>query len=264
MCNPRRIRVTATRDVIESWQVELERSVQLSDAVASELEVSYPFGGTLGARTRTVFEQALAAAPAWRESEGVHHLELAGGQVAYHPGSGELRVTTRLEDVVSVEGHAAERRTGKVAETARGRGVGRYYDDGEGGLSRSTAQRYARMSAEAEAEANARELAEAVRRRAEADSARAARDLERDVERAASADAARRLEEERTRARGQLEARNREQLQQVAEAGLLAVNAVLAGAYQNALLTYARERGATGVECVDSDGVISIQFEMEG
>ena len=36
MCNPRRVKVTATREIQECWQREVERRVELSEEVVGE------------------------------------------------------------------------------------------------------------------------------------------------------------------------------------------------------------------------------------
>ena len=262
MCNPRRVSVTATREVAEAWQVELERRVALSDTVVSELEISFPFGGTLGDRTRAVFESALGRDPHWtRTADGAHELRLTDGQVIYRPADGELVVRARLTDTARAEGVASTTLSGTVTDVAHGEGEGRYYYGDSHG--RQAADVQARRNAESAAERNARALLDNVRRRAERASARAERDAEDDVRQAAAEDAAVRLEAERARVREELDALNRVRAEQLGQDALRAVNAVLALAYREALLAFAEENGATGVRVEESADSIAIEFEME-
>ncbi|MFG2132202.1 hypothetical protein ACGFNV_30925 [Streptomyces sp. NPDC048751] len=263
MCNPRRVRVTATREVAEAWQVELERRVALSDTVVSELEISFPFGGTLGDRTRAVFEGALARDPHWREtSDGAHELPLPDGTVTYRPADGTLVVRARLTDTARAEGVAAETLHGTVRDVAHGEGRGSYYDDNWRGRTRRAADAEARRIAESAAEHNARALLDSVRRRAQEASASAERAADDRVRQAATADAAARLETERARVRDELDARNRVRVERLGQEALRAVNAVLALAYREALVAFAREQGAREVRVDESEDSIAVEFEM--
>ncbi|MFF3329841.1 hypothetical protein ACFYWX_09805 [Streptomyces sp. NPDC002888] len=263
MCNPRRVRVTATREVAEAWQVELERRVALSDTVVSELEISFPFGGTLGDRTRAVFEGALARDPHWRDTgDGAYELRLGDGRVTYRPADGTLVVRARLTDTARAEGVAAETLRGTVRDVAHGEGEGRYYDDNYRGRTRRIADAEARRVAESAAERNARALLDSVRRRAQAASAAAERGAEERVRQAATADAAAHLEAERARVRDELDARNRQRVERLGQEALRAVNAVLALAYREALVAFAREQGARDVRVTESPDSLDVEFEM--
>ncbi|MFJ3673143.1 hypothetical protein ACIPSE_42460 [Streptomyces sp. NPDC090106] len=263
MCNPRRVRVEATREVVEAWELALERSARASDSVVSELEVRHPFGGTLGQATRQIFERTLGTADGWHAENGGHVLPLPDGRVRYDPGTGELVVTARLEDQVTVEGHAAETLRGTVREEATGSGVGRYYADGFAGRTREVAEREARAVAEADAVDRARQLTDRLREQAGREQSSAAAAAEERLRRAADDDARARLAEERERVRADLDGRNRERIARLGEDGLRAVNGVLATAYQRALLEFARQHGATGIRQEESDGGIDIEFEID-
>lgn len=263
MCNPRRVRVEATRDVVEAWELALERRASASDSVVSELEVRHPFGGTLGQATRLVFERTLTTAEGWHLEQGGHVLTLTDGQVRYDPGTGELVVTARLEDLVTAEGHAAETLRGAVREQATGSAEGRYYADGFAGRTREVAEREAQVAAEADAVQRARELAGRLRMQADRESATAAAAAESRLQQAADAAARTRLAEERERVRADLDTRNRERITALGRDGLRAVNGVLAIAYQRALLDFARQHGATGVRQQESEDGIDIEFELD-
>ncbi|MGV9341323.1 hypothetical protein [Streptomyces sp. NPDC003688] len=263
MCNPRRVNITATREVVEAWQVEVERRVSRTDTVVSEVEVAYPFGGTLGARTREAFERALASAPGWQEADGVFVLDLPDGRVTYRPSTGELVVTARLEEEARAEGRASAVLSGTVSDTAQGEGEGRYYDDNYGGITYASAEADARRQAEHAAESQAMRLLEDVRRQARDAADTAASAADEGLRAAAGAEAETRLAAERERLQAELESQNRERLQQLASDGLSAVNEVLAASYRQAILAYAREHGATGIQVEESDHVIDIEFEME-
>ena len=61
MCNPRRIRVSASRQIDEAWQHEVSRTVELSATVTGEARVRQPLGTELSGQTLRALEVALAA-----------------------------------------------------------------------------------------------------------------------------------------------------------------------------------------------------------
>lgn len=223
----------------------------MSDTVVSEARIARAFGDTLGTRTREVFERALVADPQWQETDGVHRLPLEGAEVTYRPSSGELTITAHLQSTVTADAEASDVVEGTVQDVARGRGVGRH--SGE-------ANRIARS----EAERNAQAMRDRLRRMADG-AAREAADAAADrVQAEADRHASERLDAARTEAQQTLDEQNRSRLEGLGQAGLHAVNAVLAQAYQEALLAYAREHGATGIRLDDSeDDVVEIEFELE-
>lgn len=251
MCNPRRVRIVATREVVEAWQREVQRRSSVSGTVVSEARIARPFGDTLGLRTREVFERALAADPEWQEADGLHRLPLPNAEVTYRSDTGELTVTARLETTVTAEGVHSVR----VQGTERGVVTGR----GEAGH-----RAMAHQAAQSDAERKAQEMLSRVRRNAERAAAEAEQATADDVQAQADHNAQSRLDATRLEAQRDLDARNRGRLEELGQAGLQAVNAVLGRAYQEALLIYAREHGATGIRIDESaDDVVEIEFELE-
>lgn len=251
MCNPRRVHVVATRTVVEAWQSEVRRTASVSDTVNSEVRIARPFGSTLGERTRAVFEQALAADPQWQEADGVHRLPLEDAEVTYRPSTGELTITARLRSTITAEAEASEDLHGVEQDVATGSGFGSPYGEADR-AARSDAERNAaamRDRLRQRADTAAREAAEAAADRVQARAERAARsDLD-----------ARRAEEQQA-----LDEQNRNRLNELGQAGMNAVNAVLGQAYREALLVYAREHGATDIRVDDSeDGVLDMEFQVE-
>src|SRR5262249_57039713 len=56
MCNPRRVRITATRELAEAWQREVTRSVQLRGRVVGEARARQALGDALSTPVRVAFE----------------------------------------------------------------------------------------------------------------------------------------------------------------------------------------------------------------
>ena len=48
MCNPRRVTVTATRDIAEAWRREVSRTVQLTEQVTGEARLRQTLSSRLG------------------------------------------------------------------------------------------------------------------------------------------------------------------------------------------------------------------------
>ena len=181
---------------------------------------------------------------------------LNGGYVHYHADTGELEIVAELAADVQAEGQAGTRVSGRVEGDLEVEGIGRYYDDGWGGYTESTARQDAAAQADLElAQARAERLARA-RREAEAGAADAilAQAHESAQAALAAATATRAAELER-QATGQLTA--------IGVQGRAVFQQALAVAYRDAILAYARSRHAQGVQVSGHDGVLDIQFEME-
>jgi hypothetical protein len=86
MCNPRRVSITATRELAEAWRREVSRTVQLRGRVVGEARVRQALGPTLGVPARRALDAALAGGvEGWREVEGGYRHDVEGGYVVYRP-----------------------------------------------------------------------------------------------------------------------------------------------------------------------------------
>ncbi|GAA1416742.1 molecular chaperone DnaJ [Catellatospora coxensis] len=257
MCNPRRVRVDAARHLQEAWEAEVTRVIQRSADVTGEARLREPLDAAVGGPTLVMLEQVLAALDGWEETDGSFRHELDGGYIAYHPDTQELEIVATLSDQVTVEGTATQRTSGTVEASLEVTGVGTYYDDGWGDLTEETAQR--------EATRNAQELLEQ-RRREAIDAAQhdAAQIIAADLERAADAQAHAALLQAQADRVEQLHAAARRRLTALGVQGRNLFYRALADAYREAILAYARSRGAEGVVCVERDGVLEIEFNLRG
>lgn len=257
MCNPRRIRVRATRELAEAWAQEVRRQATRTGSAAGQARVSEPLANTVGGPTLAALTQVLARHAEWTEHpDGTFTHQLDGGVITFDPATRELEITATVTAEVTVTEEAAATVEAQVSGTVEAEGVGTYYDDGWGGLTEQTAQRDAERHL-------SRAMDEALRQRRE----QATREAD-----AAAADAVQREAAARADAAFAASAAAREaELRRTAVQQLLAVgatgralfNAALAEAYRDAILAYARSRRASNLHHNEQDGVFDIEFELE-
>lgn len=257
MCNPRRIRVRATRELAEAWEQEVRRQVTRRGEAVAEARVREPLESSVGRPTVAALVAVLSRTDGWEEdSDGVFRHQLAGGEIAFYPDTRELEIIARESAEVSSVGEAVRVVRAEAAGTVEAEGVGTYYDDGWGGITRDDAQRMAEQDLE-------RALAEAARtRRTQASQAADAQagdavqeDAVRRADTAFTAATAARTEELRRRAA--------ESLTAVGIEGRNLFHHALAEAYRDAILAYARARHADNIRCSDRGGVVEIEFELQ-
>jgi hypothetical protein len=255
MCNPRRVHVTASRELLEAWQHEVQRVITLSGDVNAEVRIREVLDASIGAPTLAVLERALSEANGWHRDGDTFTYPLDGGHVAYHADTQELEIVASAADEVSVEIASTEVVHGELAETVDITGTGIFYDDGWGDITADDAHAEAVRDVEIQLAARRRQLIDAAQAAAEAAhgdtvAATAAAEAQAQLERRRAA----RAEELRIEASGRLTA--------VGIQGRNVFHQALALAYRDAILAYAHARGAEGVTCTDHDGVLEIQFEM--
>ncbi|MFD0660732.1 hypothetical protein [Thermocatellispora tengchongensis] len=161
MCNPRRVKVRASKRLSQAWQAELERTVALSATVTGEARIIEPVGAGLAPPVRARLAEILADDPDWEKTEDGLRRDVPGGHLLYHPDTGELEIVATVAAEVSAEGQA-RRVIGGVAEAeAQVEVTVGYYEDGYRGRTKRVAEREGREQAEGEAEKQAvREAAE--------------------------------------------------------------------------------------------------------
>jgi hypothetical protein len=254
MCNPRRIEITATRQVAEAWAREIERVAEQAMTITGEARVRQALDASVAAPALAALEAALEAGmPGWqRVDEGWRH-EVEGGHVLYAPETRTLEIVAVAEDEVRGSGSARARLEGRVDAEVQGSGASFFYDDGYAGRTRDVA----RHEAVAEAELGiTRQVAAQLDEAARAAEAAAEADLRVRAEAAARAD----LEARAAEARVDLEARAGARLHAVGARARQAFHRLLAVAYRDALLALARARGAQDIHCSDAGEVLEIEF----
>jgi hypothetical protein len=220
--------------------------------------------GSLGPATRIAFEAALRASDRWTDAgDGRQLLDLDQAQVSYRLSDGELRLRARLTDEVMASGLASRTAEGVVEEAVEGFGESVYPRDNFGGRTRAQAEREAQAAADAALRAGADQAAPRLQSAAQAAEQEAGRRLEQQVAAEARRRAGERLQQEMRSRRQELDRQNHERLGELRDQALFAVNAVLATAYQQAILAYARDRGAVA-RTTEGDDTFEIQFEIEG
>ncbi|MCP4656972.1 MAG: molecular chaperone DnaJ [bacterium] len=255
MCNPRRVTITATRELDEAWQREVTRTARLSAEVVGEARVRQPLGSTLSRQALAALEMALAEDEAWHElDDGTFRHAVEGGYVVYHPDAQELEIVAVRAGRVEASGEATEVLEGRLQATVEVEGEGRYYDDGWGGRDETHARRDAEQQARVRLDGAGRDAVEEAAEQAEAgasDEVRARADEAAQAELERSAEAARaELEDE---ARGRLEA--------VGLRCRQAFHQVLARGYRDVLFAYARRQGAEIVTNHEDAGAVEIELQ---
>jgi hypothetical protein len=257
MCNPRRIRVRATRELAEAWAQEVRRQATRTGSAAGEARVRESLADTVGGPTLTALTGVLGRLDGWTElDDGTFRHELDGGAIIFDPATRELEVTATVTAEVSVTEEASATVDAQVAETVEAEGVGVYYDDGWGGRTEETAQRDAEANLTAAMEAALRRRREQATREADAAAGDAVQRAAAQRADAAFAAAAAAREDELRRAAA-------ERLMTVGVQGRALFNAALADAYRDAILAYARSRRASNLHHSERDGVLDIEFELE-
>src|SRR5690349_15812002 len=125
MCNPRRIDVTATRQLVESWEHEVRRQVTLTGTAAGEVRVREELDAGIGQPTLDALVDVLAADDEWELVDGAYRHGMEDGFVAYHVDEQELEIVVRLTDDVSADAEAAITAHGRFDETMTVTGTGR-------------------------------------------------------------------------------------------------------------------------------------------
>nr|VFK60941.1 MAG: hypothetical protein BECKTUN1418D_GA0071000_11397 [Candidatus Kentron sp. TUN] len=259
MCNPRRIEVTATRQVRESWQREIRRVAEVSGTAHGEARIRQPLDASVGAPALMALQTLLATGfEGWAEQEdGSYRRSVEGGYAAYSPESRTLTIVATLSEEIRETGKAQETLSGDYEDRIEATGTGQFYDDGWGGYDEEHAHREAQRTAEVT-------LDEDVRRRFldAADSAERERDAQLHAE--AERNARQRLAARATERQVDLDARAREHLEDVGIRARQAFHHLLASAYRDALLSLARRRGVDSDRIItnESDEYLEIEFEL--
>jgi hypothetical protein len=255
MCNPRRVRVTATRNLAESWKQEVRRQVNRSGQATGAARVREPLSATLGTPTLAALASVLARTPGWERSGDAFVHQLDGGYVRYDAARRELEIVAVATGTVEVSLDGSVVVEGSLDTSIQVEGVGIYYGDGYGGTSPATARAAARHDAAAALDAEAKQQrTEARRETDERAGAAVLRDVTERAETAFDEATAEREEQLREQAAAELTA--------VGIEGRNVFHQALAAAYRDAILAYARSRGAEGIRCAEQGGTVDIEFEL--
>jgi predicted ribonuclease toxin of YeeF-YezG toxin-antitoxin module len=257
MCNPRRVRVRATRELAEAWAQEVRRQATRTGRAAGEARVREALADSVGGPTLAALTDVLARTGGWTElADGTFTHELDGGVLIFDPATRELEIAATVSAEVSVTEEASTTVDAQISGTVEAEGEGVYYDDGWGGHTAETAQRDAERNLSAAMERALRERRDQASREADAAAGDA---VEREAEaraEAAFATAAAAREDELRRAAA-------DRLMAVGVQGRALFNAALAEAYRDAIIAYARSRRASNLHHSEQDGVLDIEFELE-
>jgi hypothetical protein len=264
MCNPRRVRVQAKRRIAEAWRAEIEQTATVTDDVTAQATLVQPIAELLPPRAKAAFEQAMRLDPEWAPvDDGEYRHDVPGGHASYRTDTGELVIEIRLSVAIEEVATAKLVAAGEVTDEVTAQASGRYYDDGYAGHTKAEAERRARQTADAKAEQLAAERAEALK----AEAREAAQYALRQRSGEAAAQARRTAQEKLTtraeEVRSGLDQEAWDRLKDVQDETLKGVFQLVATGYSHALQQYAAEHGQN-LQVSEEDGVIEIQFEVEG
>lgn len=262
MCNPRRVRVQATRKIAEAWRAEINQAATARGDVSSEARLVQSIDDLLPEPARRAFEQAMRSSPDWLLAGDEYHRTVPGGTVVYRPDSGELEIVIQLSVAIEAVGHAKLVAEGQVTDEVSTEGIGTYYDDEWGGRTKETAKQEAEHAANLQLDQMAAKRAARLKREAE-DKAR--HEMKKQT-REAAAEAKRSAEQQLTLQASEmqtgLDARAGEQLEEVQEETLKGIFQLVATGYSSALQAYAAQYGEN-LQVSEEDGVITLEFELE-
>lgn len=257
MCNPRRVNVTATEQIRDAWERTVRRAVELSGNITGEARVRQALDASVGAPALAALESLLSRGqPGWSAVENGYRFDIDGGYLVYNTEERALEIVATLQEEIRVTGEAQAQVGGVIQAEVTVKGEGRYYDDNYGGRTEADARR----DAEAQARRNLEEARQQQLRQAqESAEAGASGALEAEARR----EAERRLEEQAAARRAELERQATAHLETVGLRCRQEFNRVLALAYRDAILAYARANGAENVQCNESDEVVEIEFFVD-
>jgi FtsH ternary system domain X2 len=262
MCNPRRIRVRATRKIAEAWRAEIQQAATARSDVSSEARLVQSISDLLPPQAKLAFEQAMRIAPDWEWIGTEYRKAVPGGYVSYRPDTGELEIVIQLSVAIEAVGTATLVATGEVADEVTTEASGTYYTDGWRGKTKDRIQQEVTANADAKADELARNRAAALKQEAE-EAARFAL-VERKDEAAAEArrSAEHQLTLRATDLRPDLDQQAGQRLEAVQAETLQGIFQLVASGYSIALQAYAAEHGQN-LQVYEDDDVIEIQFEVE-
>lgn len=256
MCNPRRVRVQATRQLAEAWDHEVRRQVTLGGRAVGRAAVREQVAERLGRPVLATLDNALAGLDGWQAVDDGYRIDLDGGYAQYHSDTGELEIVAELAEDIQAQGEAAATVRAEVEALIEAQGTGTYYDDGWGGLTEQTARRDAEADAQRALERVAAERTSQAKQAAESGAGQQVRArAEAAAQEALAAATAARVQ--------QLQRAAGERLAMVGVQARGRFNQAVARAAHTAILAYARTRRAQGLRVEEREGTVTIQFEME-
>lgn len=258
MCNPRRITIRATRLLNEAWQQEVSRFVELRERVTGEARVRQSLDATLGRPTLRALELALAAeGSGWTEVEEGYRFDVEGGYVVYLVDEQELEIVAVLEDEIEATGQSSRVLEGQIDMEISAEGEGKYYEDGWRGLTREVGEQ--RAQEDAQRQLDEQELVQIKQAGDEAEA-----EVSDELAAKAHRQAEERLRDQAALRETDLAEQARRHLGTVGLRCRQAFNRVLATAYRDAILAYARQHGAESIQCNDQQDVVEIEFTFVG
>jgi len=251
------VRVTLTRQLNQAWQREVSRSVELREHVTGEARIRQPLDSTLGTPALRALEATLAADDSgWREVEDGYRYEVDGGYVTYLIEEQALEIVAVLADEVQASGEGRQILSGVVNREIAAEAEGQYYDDGWGGYTQTSAQQKAQAAAEQQLENLAASQIEQASQEAETLS-------QAEIEAQARSQAQTQLQQRATERQGFLAEQARQHLDAVGIRCRQAFHQVLATAYRDAILAYARRNGADNIQWSEQNNRVEIEFNLQ-
>jgi hypothetical protein len=188
--------------------------------------------------------------------EGYRH-DVQGGYVIYRTDDQSLEIVAEVSERISALGQASQQLQGRVDGEISETGEAGYYDDNWGNRTKKDAERDANRVAE-------ERLAAAQNARIEQERREAVGKAGGAVEEQARAAAQLELDRQAAARRERLSDQARSDLQSVGAQCRMAFHRLLAAAYREAILAYARQNGADQIRCEDDGESVNIEFMVQG
>lgn len=262
MCNPRRIKVKATRTLAEAWTAEINRAATARDTVTAEARLVQAIGDLLPPAAKTAFEAALRVDARWAQVDGEYRRAVPGGHITYRPETGELEIRIRLSTAVEEVATHTLIASGEITDEVTAEADSYFYTDGFGGRTREVAFDEATQAAEAAADELAEKRAASLKQAAQDAAKHALSDRADEAEELARLKAEEKLTLRVGEVRPDLDRKAEERLTAVRDEVLTGIFELVARGYSAALQAYAAEHGEN-LSVTEEDGVIQIEFEVE-
>ena len=256
MCNPRRVEITATRNLAQAWQREVHRVAERSALITGQARICHALDAAIAAPALSALERNLdTGMDGWQEVETGYRHDVDGGHVIYSPDERTLEIVATIREQVVGRGEASAHLSGEVTTSVAHTAEAYYYDDNYAGRTEEVARVEARELAEQGADEQLRQHVAEVADRAAGERSQA-------VQEQANAAADAELASRSAIRRGQLDSQAEQRLATVGVQARHAFHRILALAYRDVLLALARARGAQNIQCNDSDSVLDIDFTL--
>ncbi|MGW4942360.1 hypothetical protein ACWEOZ_12330 [Actinoplanes sp. NPDC004185] len=257
MCNPRRMEVRLTREVVQTWTEEISRAAQGSTTVDGEASATLPLTQDFADDLHAAFLSALGADDQWiLGSDGSSTLDVPDGTARYDPSTGELtlHVARTAEVRAAVTGTRTVTDEQRTVLEALGQGRARTAQD-----ARRLAEQDAQARLDAGQEAERQRLARRAQHQVRSVLGTAGAALERDL----AAELQDRLRSTAAARQADLQRETEQRLEAIRAVAMESINRAVVVAVRSTVATFATENRGSVTHEDENDGILEMQLEWE-